>query len=235
MSVIGMVVSAWVAAIGCRVIDSDSTPPWLSQRESQVGAVEVDRCCGGLGFAAPHPSRLRRATFPRGGRLWCGGTGGGVRENPPGRRGHAPRPTKGTSLLLRLLSCNEPGDPLRWWSITRVAGTPLTAAARRLPLSVTFGDSSPRGRAKWVRWKSIGAVVDWGSLPLIRHGFAVPPSPEGEGFGAVELWRCGGKTTGAAGACPRPTKGTSLLIRLLSCNEPGDPQRWWSTTRVTVS
>ena len=24
-------------------------------------------------------------------------------------------------------------------------------------------------------------------LPLIRHGFAVPPSPDGEGFGAVEM------------------------------------------------
>ena len=101
-----------------------------------------------------------------------------------------------------IVLCIEPGDPLRWWSITRVAGTPLTAAARRLPLSVTFGDSSPRGRAKWVRWKSIGAVVDWGSLPLIRHGFAVPPSPEGEGFGAVELGGVRGKTHRVGGGMP---------------------------------
>ena len=25
-------------------------------------------------------------------------------------------------------------------------------------------------------------------FPLIRHGFAVPPSPQGEGFGAVRSW-----------------------------------------------
>ena len=101
----------------------------------------------------------------------CGG-------KPTGAAGACPRPTKGTFPLLKQLSCSEPGDPLRWWSITRVAGSPLTAAARRLPLSVGFAASSPRGRAKWERWNSIGAVVDRGSLPLIRHGFAVPPSPE---------------------------------------------------------
>ena len=38
-----------------------------------------------------------------------------------------------------------------------------------------------------------------GTPPLIRHGFAVPPSPEGEGFGAAALGRCGKKRTWAAG------------------------------------
>ncbi len=41
--------------------------------------------------------------------------------------------------------------------------------------------------------------------PSSVTAIAVPPSPEGEGFGAVELGRCRGKLTWAAGACPRPT------------------------------
>ena len=81
----------------------------------------------------------------------------------------------------------------------------------------------------------LALVVAFTLRPLIRPGFAGPPSPEGEGFGAVELGRCGRKPTWAAGACPRPTKGASLLSKLLSRNEPGDPQRCGSTTRVSAS
>ena len=54
-------------------------------------------------------------------------------------------------------------------------------------------------------------VVAFTLPPLIRHPFGLPPSPEGEGFGAVDLGRCRGKPTWAAGACPRPMKGTSLF------------------------
>ena len=56
----------------------------------------------------------------------------------------------------------------------------------------------------------LALVVAFTLRPLIRPGFAGPPSPEGEGFGAVDLGRCRGKLPWAAGACPRPTKGTSL-------------------------
>ena len=33
----------------------------------------------------------------------------------------------------------------------------------------------------------LALVVDVTLLPLIRQPFGLPPSPEGEGFGAVEL------------------------------------------------
>ena len=105
----------------------------LSQRESQVGcfsfvgAFWLGTSISG-GFAVPHPSRLRRATF-------------------------------------------------------------LLGEGFSLP-------------------SLFGAGGCFYAAPLIRHGFAVPPSPEGEGFGAVEPGRCRGKPTWAAGACPRPTKGT---------------------------
>ena len=57
----------------------------------------------------------------------------------------------------------------------------------------------------------LALVVDFTLPPLIRQPFGLPPSPEGEGFGAVDLGRCRGKLTWAAGACPRPTKGMFLF------------------------
>ena len=48
----------------------------------------------------------------------------------------------------------------------------------------------------------LALVVAFTLPPLIRQPFGLPPSPEGEGFGAVELGRCRGKLTWAAGACP---------------------------------
>ena len=72
--------------------------------------------------------------------------------------------------------------------------------------------------------------------PLIRLACGEPPSPEGEGFGAVELGRCRGKPTVAAGACPPPYERYVLFCpKLLSCNEPGDPLRSWFTTSASVS
>ena len=50
----------------------------------------------------------------------------------------------------------------------------------------------------------LARVVAYTLPPLIRQPFGLPPSPEGEGFGAVELGRCRGKLTWAAGACPPP-------------------------------
>ena len=44
------------------------------------------------------------------------------------------------------------------------------------------------------------------------------------------------KTHVGGGGSQRPTHGVrSLSLNLLSSNEPGDPQRWWFTIRVTVS
>ena len=88
-------------------------------------------------------------------------------------------------------------------------------------LSVGFTASSPKGRAKWGA-VFVGAfllavcfylalVVTFTLPPLIRQPFGLPPSPEGEGFGAVELGRCRGEPTWAAGACPRPTHSVRSL------------------------
>ncbi len=81
----------------------------------------------------------------------------------------------------------------------------------------------------------LALVVAFTLPPLIRQPFGLPPSPEGEGFGAVVLGRCRGEPTWAAGACPRPTKGAFRLSKLLSGNEPGDPQWCGSTARATGS
>ena len=96
------------------------------RRRARWGAFWVG-AYGSLGFAVPHPSRLRRATFPPG-----EGFGG--------------------------ISCRMGVHPC-----------PLLAVTFTLhPSSVT--------------------------------AIAVPPSPEGEGFGAVELGGCRGKPTWSAGA-----------------------------------
>ena len=81
----------------------------------------------------------------------------------------------------------------------------------------------------------LALVVAFTLPPLIRPGFAGAPSPSGEGFGAGELGGWSGEPTWSAGACPRPTKGTFTLPKLLSRIEPGDPLRWWSIARVTGS
>ena len=81
---------------------------------------------------------------------------------------------------------------------------------------------------------ALALAVDFTLPPLIRLACGETPSPEGEGFG-VEFGRCRGEPTWSARACPRPTKGTSLLPKLLSHNEPGDPLRWRFTTRVADS
>ena len=78
-------------------------------------------------------------------------------------------------------------------------------------------------------------VVAFTLPPLIRPGFAGPPSPEGEGFGAGEPGNCLRKRTGSVGACPRPTNGAFPLFKLLSHIEPGDPLRCGSTARVVGS
>ena len=59
----------------------------------------------------------------------------------------------------------------------------------------------------------LALVVDFTLPPLIRQPFGLAPSPSGEGFGAVELGWWSGKLTWSAGACPRPTKGTSDLFQ----------------------
>ena len=112
----------------------------------------------------------------------------------------------------------------------------------REALSVGFAASSPKGRAVLFVGAFLLAVCFYLALvvtftlpPLIRQPFGLPPSPEGEGFGAVELGRCRGEPTWSAGACPRPTKSMLLLFKLLSRNEPGDPLGCGFTTWVTGS
>ena len=85
-------------------------------------------------------------------------------------------------------------------------------------LSVGFTASSPKGRAVLFVGAFLLAVCFYLALvvtftlpPLIRQPFGLPPSPEGEGFGAVELGRCRGEPTWAAGACPRPTHSVRSL------------------------
>ena len=81
----------------------------------------------------------------------------------------------------------------------------------------------------------LALVVAFTLRPLIRPGFAGPPSPEGEGFGAVELGGWSGELTWSAGACPRPTHTYPVRIRPPPCNEPGDSLRLWSIARVIGS
>ena len=111
-------------------------------------------------------------------------------------------------------------------------------------LSVTCGDSSPRGRAKWGgfrSWVQFVLVHPFREVSpfLIRLACGEPPSPRGKGFGGhlhvSNRGTAGVEPRWSAGACPRPTKSTSLLSKLLSCNESGDPQRRWSTARVSGS
>ena len=59
----------------------------LSQRESQVGGFWLGAYVSG-GFAIPHPSRLRRATFPPGEGFLGRWNSVGAEENPRWRRGH---------------------------------------------------------------------------------------------------------------------------------------------------
>ena len=73
------------------------------------------------------------------------------------------------------------------------------------------------------------------AAPLIRLACGEPPSPEGEGFGAVELGGGRGNPTWAAGAASALRTGALLLPKLLSRIEPGDPLRRWFTARVTDS
>ena len=147
--------------------------------------------------------------------------------------GACPRPTKSTSLLLKLLSCNEPGDT-QWCGFSaRVTDSPLTAAARR-PSQSPSVTALPEGEPSGVRFGSVYLFRDVSPF-LIRLACGEPPSPPGEGFGAVQPWMCYGKLTWAAGACPRPTKGTFFFPKLLSSIEPGDTQWRGSTARVSGS
>ena len=82
---------------------------------------------------------------------------------------------------------------------------------KEVSAQVASGKASPWGEKNWQKsltfLRMMGEIVGFLALavgfplrPLIRPGFAGPPSPEGEGFGAVELGGCRGETTWAAGA-----------------------------------
>ena len=152
--------------------------------------------------------------------------------------GGSQRPTHTYPIRIRPPPCNEPGDSLRWWSIARV--TVSNRQRRYAALASPYGRgaqcahwaerafpyrNSPLSRLRrqlsqresqvggaFRSWVRFGWVHPFRKVSpfLIRPGFAGPPSPPGEGFGAVELGGCRGKPTWSAGACPRPTKGTSL-------------------------
>ncbi len=164
-----------------------------------------------------------------------------------GSAGACPRPTKGTFSLFKLLSHIEPGDPLRCGSTNRVTGShcqrPLAAKELFCLISSAVVFSALElgcvyalvALALFLSFRVLNIAVAFTLPPLIRPGFAGPPSPEGEGFGEVELGECLRKRTGSAGACPRPTNGAFPLLNLLSHIEPGDTLRCGSTNRVTGS
>ena len=86
--------------------------------------------------AAPHPSRLRRATFPRGGRFWCGGTWRVQRKTHAGGGGVPPPYAWAYVPFPKLPSRIESGDPLRCGPTTRalVSNCQRRHAALPLPL-----------------------------------------------------------------------------------------------------
>ena len=61
----------------------------------------------------------------------------------------------------------------------------------------------------WTRW-IFGAGGRFYAAPLIRPGFAGPPSPEGEGFGAVQPWTCYVNPRGRRGHAPALRKARRL-------------------------
>ena len=56
----------------------------------------------------------------------------------------------------------------------------------------------------------LALAVSFTLPPLIRQPFGLPPSPEGEGFGAVELGWWSGKLTWSAGAASALRTGALL-------------------------
>ena len=63
-------------------------------------------------------------------------------------------------------------------------------------------------------------------VPSSDPASAGPPSPEGEGLGAVELETCRSGTQVGGGGMPPALR---IQVRLPLCSEPGGPLRWWFT------
>ena len=53
-------------------------------------------------------------------------------------------------------------------------------------------------------------------VPLIRHDFVMPPSPEGEGFGAIP--RLGGRAAGGGGPCGAHRDGVERVLSYLDAH-----------------
>ena len=89
----------------------------------------------------------------------------------------------------------------------------------------------PAGKGFWgvpaplsVFFWALALAVVFAVLPLIRQPFGLPPSPEGEGFGAAQPRMCYGKPTWSAGAASA-LRTANIPIRPPPCNESGDPQK----------
>ena len=100
------------------------------------------------------------------------------------------------SLVWGMVICGEEV----WALVVGVALRPLIRPGLR---RATF----PAGKGFWgvpaplsVFFWALALAVVFAVLPLIRQPFGLPPSPEGEGFGAAQPRMCYGKPTWSAGA-----------------------------------
>ncbi len=99
-------------------------------------------------------------------------------------RGHAPAANVG--LPLHPPSSTTPNLALPLGELS----PQVTERAATLYVVVSEKRPSPIGRGKWEWPSAFGAGGILYAAPLIRQPFGLPPSPEGEGFGAGELGRC---------------------------------------------
>ncbi len=99
-------------------------------------------------------------------------------------RGHAPAANVGLPLHPPSSTTPNLALPLGELSpqVTERAATVYVVVSEKRP--------SPIGRGKWEWPSAFGAGGNLYAAPLIRQPFGLPPSPEGEGFGAGELGRC---------------------------------------------
>ena len=120
-------------------------------------------------------------------------------------------------------------------------GLSVSQQPSQSPAVTALPEGEPSGGAfrSWVRF---GWVHPFRKVSpfLIRPGFAGPPSPRGKDFLSVNYqvtnWgTAGGYSRGRRGRAPALRKVRPFYPKLLRCNEPGAPQRWWSTARVAGS